>query len=67
MKKINFEEENYNIHMLQTDRFHRISFSVIFERNIKEEDFVYNSLLINVLDILAFKSIKEKKKKRKKD
>ena len=64
MKKINFEEENYNIHMLQTDRFHRISFSVIFERNIKEEDFAYSSLLINVLDILAFKSIKEKKKKR---
>ena len=61
MRRLDFEGRGYDVHLLQTDKYHEVGFDLIIEKNITEEDYIYRMLLIPVLRSSLFKSQMEAK------
>ena len=62
MRRVDFKTDSYNVHLLQTDKYHEISFDIVFEKNLTQEDFIYRKLLLTVLYNSVFNSQKERQR-----
>ena len=62
MRRVDFKTDSYNVHLLQTDKYHEISFDIVFEKNLTQEDFIYRKLLLTVLYNSVYNSQKERQR-----
>lgn len=62
MRRVDFKTDSYNVHLLQTDKYHEISFDIVFEKNLTQEDFIYRKLLLSILYNSVFNSQKERQR-----
>ena len=62
MRRVDFKTDGYNVHLLQTDKYHEVSFDIVFEKNLTQEDFIYRKLLLTVLYNSVYNSQKERQR-----